>query len=119
MIHLYGIPNCDTTQKAIKWLQKQSVEFTFHDYKLEGVSSATLHKWLRSIPLSKLLNQRSTTYRELPAHDKEGVDDTEKAIDLMIRHNSLIKRPLIDFGNDNYVLGWNEQEMSALLGITR
>ena len=36
-IILYGIPNCDTVKKARVWLQAQGLEFTFHDFKKQGV----------------------------------------------------------------------------------
>jgi len=35
MIHIYGIPNCDTVKKSLDWLKKNKVEFTFHDFKKE------------------------------------------------------------------------------------
>ena len=35
---VYGIPNCDTTKKAMAWLKKHKISFGFHDYKKEGIS---------------------------------------------------------------------------------
>ena len=37
-ITMYGIPNCDTIKKAKKWLEKEGIEFQFHDYRKQGVS---------------------------------------------------------------------------------
>ena len=39
MIHLYGIPNCDTVKKARIWLDGQAIGYTFHDYKKEGAEA--------------------------------------------------------------------------------
>ena len=36
-ITLYGIPNCDTVKKARAWLAGQGVDYTFHDFKKQGV----------------------------------------------------------------------------------
>ena len=38
MITLYGISNCDTIKKAKKYLTDNNVEFTFHDYRKDGVN---------------------------------------------------------------------------------
>ena len=33
---IYGIKNCDTMKKARAWLDKDRVEYIFHDYKVDG-----------------------------------------------------------------------------------
>ena len=45
MIHLYGIPNCDTVKKARTWLEANGIEYAFHDYKKEGADPAKLADW--------------------------------------------------------------------------
>ena len=39
MITLYGISNCDTIKKAKKYLADNNIEFTFHDYRKDGVNT--------------------------------------------------------------------------------
>ncbi len=39
MLHLYGIPNCDTVKKARKWLDAHGADYAFHDYKKEGADA--------------------------------------------------------------------------------
>ena len=41
-ITLYGIPNCDTVKKARTWLAAQQLDFTFHDFKKQGLERATV-----------------------------------------------------------------------------
>ena len=41
-ITVYGIKNCDTMKKALKWLDEQGLEYHFHDYKKDGVPEALL-----------------------------------------------------------------------------
>lgn len=111
MITLYGIKTCDTVQKALKWLAAHSVPHTFHDYRELGIDKATIERWLKHLPLEKLLNKASTTYKELPDDKKAGAANKTTAIKLMLQHNTIIKRPVWDFGNDTYYLGWKEEEV--------
>jgi len=30
-IMVYGIPNCDTTKKALNWLKENKAAYTFHE----------------------------------------------------------------------------------------
>ena len=117
MITIYGIKNCDVVQKALKWLSTHNVPYTFHDYKEEGIAESTLDKWLLHFPLNKLVNLKSTTYRELSEAEKEEASDKASAIQLMMTHNSIIKRPVWDLGDGTFYLGWNEIELANLLRI--
>ncbi len=115
MITIYGIKNCDTMQKALKWLVAHGIEYRFHDYKESGIDRSTLEYWLKHLPLNKLVNLRSTTYKDLTNAEKEDVAMPESAITLMLKYNSIIKRPVWDLGNDKLYLGWDEKEISRLL----
>ena len=115
MITVYGIHNCDTTQKALKWLAAQGIPHHFHNYKESGIDEATIRKWLEVLPLGKVLNSRSTTFRELGAAAKAAQEDPAAAIKLMREHNSVIKRPLWDFGNGQFFAGWNEEAVKAII----
>lgn len=115
MIKLYGIHNCDTMQKALKWLDAKKQPYHFHNYKESGIDRATIEHWLQYLPADKLINTRSTTYRELTETEKAGINDKNKAIALMIKYNSIIKRPVWDFGNNVFFLGWDEQAISKML----
>src|SRR6185437_16874950 len=115
MITIYGIKNCDTMQKAMKWLNSRNVAYTFHNYKESGIDKETLKTWLRQFSTDKLINTRGTTYRELTDADKNSITDKNKAIALMMTHTSVIKRPVWDFGNGKFYLGWNENELNKML----
>ena len=58
----------------------------------------------------KLLNTRSTTWREL-------AEDARKAppLELLAAHPTLMKRPLIVDGDQMY-LGWDKATQAAVLG---
>jgi len=115
MITIYGIKNCDTMQKAMKWLQAKKIPFVFHDYKESGIDKATLELWLQHFSADKLVNLKSTTYRELPEKEKAGITEKGKAIAVMMKHHSIIKRPVWDLDNGKFFLGWNEEQIAAAL----
>lgn len=101
-------------QKALKWLNANHIEYIFHDYKEKGIDKDRLKKWLQHLPVDKLVNLRSTTYKELPEAEKD-ISTTAKAIKLMVNHNSIIKRPLWELSNEQYFLGWDEKKLSELI----
>jgi len=92
---IYGIKNCDTMKKARAWLDKHGVEYTFHDYKSAGIERAKLERWAKKVGWEALLNRAGTTFRNLPDNDKASLD-RKKAVALMMKHPSLIKRPVLD-----------------------
>ena len=102
-------------QKAIKWLDVKKKKFVFHDYKESGIDKATIDVWLKHFPIDKVINLRSTTFRELPESDRNSISDHSKAIALMMKHTSIIKRPVWDFGNNIFFLGWDEKELNKIL----
>ena len=102
-------------QKALKWLDAKKVAYTFHNYKEAGIDKATLEVWLQHFPTDKLINTKGTTYRALTDAEKAGIANKTKAIKLMMNNTSLIKRPVWNFGNGTYLLGWDEKEVSKLV----
>jgi len=115
MLTIYGIKNCDTMQKAMKWLDAKKVKYAFHNYKESGIDEATLKVWLKHFATDKLINTKGTTYRALSDADKASIGSPAKAIALMKNNTSLIKRPVWDFGNGEFFLGWDEKELSKLV----
>ncbi|MEO7728127.1 MAG: ArsC family reductase [Burkholderiales bacterium] len=94
---LYGIKNCDTMKKARAWLDKHSVEYAFHDYKVSGVERGLLDQWCGQTGWETLLNRAGMTFRKLAEKDKQGIDQ-RKAIALMLAQPSIIKRPVLSIG---------------------
>jgi arsenate reductase len=115
MIRIYGIKNCNTMQKAIKWLDAKKIKYEFHNYKESGIDKASLELWLKHFPTDKLINTKGTTYRALTDAEKASIGAKSKAISLMLKNTSLIKRPVWDFGDGRFFLGWDEKEASSLL----
>jgi arsenate reductase (glutaredoxin) len=110
---LYGIPNCDTTKKAMAWLTKNNIPFIFHDYKIKGISKNRLEEWFTKAKWELIFNKRSTTWRELPLIIQNKTNNPSAAIDLMMQNNSIIKRPIIEF-NGKLIIGFNEAQYKLL-----
>ena len=104
-ITIYGIKNCDTMKKARAWLGDRRVTYTFHDYKAAGIERERLERWCRQVGWEVLLNRAGTTFRKLPDRDKQ-VDDANAAIALMLAQPSLIKRPVLDLGGGELLVGF-------------
>jgi arsenate reductase len=95
MLTMYGIPNCDTIKKARTWLEQHKVDYTFHDYKKQGIDKALLEGWIKQVGWETLLNRAGTTFKKLPDADKSGLTE-KKAIALMLAQPSMIKRPVLE-----------------------
>jgi Spx/MgsR family transcriptional regulator len=110
-IILYGIPNCDTTKKAMAWLKKNNIDFSFHDYKQQGISRQKLVAWCNHQGWETIFNKRSTTWRELSDAEQKKVVNQSAAIKLMMENNSIIKRPVIEV-DEKLIIGFNEAEIT-------
>ncbi len=112
MITLYGIKNCDTMKKTKKWLEANELEYTFHDYRKDGLDK----DWLKAVVEAQgweiVLNKRGTTYRQLSDEQKSNIDN-EKAIELLAEHPAMIKRPILQ-KSDKTVVGFNEANLTEV-----
>jgi arsenate reductase len=114
-ITIYGIKNCDTMKKARAWLDKHGIDYTFHDYKTAGIERERLERWEKKVGWETLLNRAGTTFRKLPEKDKQ-VSDARKAIALMLEQPSMIKRPVLDLGRDQIVVGFKPELYEKAVG---
>lgn len=105
---IHGLKNCDTCRKAIKTLEAAGHAVEFQDIRATPLSRDQLSSLLDQFGPS-LLNQRSTTWRNLSEEDRE-----RPPLDLLLAHPTLMKRPLIR-QNDTYHLGWSKQVQAEIL----
>jgi Spx/MgsR family transcriptional regulator len=112
-IKMYGIKNCDTIKKARAFLYDQQIDFIFHDYRQDGLTAALLTEAAQQLGWQSLLNSRGTTWRGLSEQDKADVD-AAKALQLMLKHPALIKRPLLDI-NGTFHLGFSQPQYQQLI----
>ena len=112
MIKVYGIPNCDTVKKARAWLAEQGVAHEFHDFKKQGVPEDRLDAWLAAVGWERLLNRRGPTWRKLDPALQTGVVDGTSAKPVMVAHSSVIKRPVVEWG-DAITAGFDADDWAA------
>jgi arsenate reductase (glutaredoxin) len=115
MIHLYGIPNCDTVKKARVWLDAQSRAYTFHDYKKEGADPEKVAGWIAAAGLDVVVNRKGTTFRALSDADKARAADAATAPALLVANPSVIKRPIAEHAG-GILVGFTPDAWAAALG---
>ncbi|PID34058.1 MAG: arsenate reductase, partial [Thiotrichales bacterium] len=54
---LYGISNCDTIRKARKWLKERDIDYTFHDFRKDGLNPVQLRAWVDELGWEALINK--------------------------------------------------------------
>ena len=107
MIVIYGIRNCDTVKKALKWFEDNELEYEFYDYKKSGVDANKLQEFIKKFGWEKVINSKSRVLRALDEEKKP--TNAIEAIALMKENSSIIKRPIIDSGEIK-LLGFDAKE---------
>ena len=105
MLTIYGIKQCDTCRRALKWLAAQGVDHRFHDFRVDGLQDDLLNAWLSSSFAEKLVNRRSTTWRQLSEEQKQAA--VADLLPLLLEHPTLIKRPVITDGETILDVGFS------------
>ncbi|MFO8024937.1 ArsC family reductase [Thiohalophilus sp.] len=113
MLFLYGIKNCDTVKKARRWLEEHELEYTFHDFRQDGLDYDRLNDWAGQLGWEALLNRRSTTWRQLDESQRSNLDQSA-ALSLMKAHPTLIRRPVLDTSSQ-LVIGFSKNDYLRLL----
>ena len=111
-VTIHGIKACDTMKKARAWLEQRGVDYSFHDYKAEGIDRAHLEAWIKAVGWETVLNRAGTTFRKLPEADREGLNEA-KAIKLMLAQPSMIKRPVLETGKGVPLVGFKPEAYAA------
>ncbi len=107
MLKIYGIKNCDSVRKAIKFLKSHAIDYKFIDFRETPVAQADIGTWLKQTDLKTLFNTRGTTYRTLKLKELNLSD--EQKVTWLAKENMLLKRPVILYEN-NVIVGYNETE---------
>jgi len=106
---IYGIKNCDTVKKALKFLSSKSLPHEFIDFRENLISEDLYKKMEQGVGLEKLINKRSSTYRLLTDDEKQNI-----GYELVFKYPTLIKRPVL-IQNGDVMVGFSEKQYSVLL----
>jgi len=114
IVTVYGLRNCDTSRKAVKELAEAERHHRFVDVREEVDRVRKVPTWLDAVGTA-LINTRSTTWRNLSAEDRAIAE--EDPAGLLIAHPTLIKRPVIEFGEEVRI-GWSPAVKREILDLT-
>lgn len=111
MISMFAIPNCDTVKKARQFLEINSIDYEFINFKKKPPTKDQINEWsefLGALPI----NKKGATYRK---HKEvyEALSQSGK-IDFIIANPSLIKRPILVENAKTIAVGFSEEEYKTI-----
>ena len=113
-LKVYGLKKCSTCQKAVAWLDEHDLKHSFSDVKEFPLDSAQVAKWSRVLGgWEKIINRAGYTWRGLPSSETENLTE-KKAVALVLRNPSLIRRPLIEHADGSVTVGFSEKVRGQL-----
>jgi arsenate reductase-like glutaredoxin family protein len=107
-MEVFGIRSCDTCRKAEAALRAKGYDVAFRDVRKEPLNRSELAAFEAAFG-ADIVNHRSTTWR--------GLSDAEKAlpaVEALIAHPTLMKRPVISHGGV-LTLGWGNDVQAQYL----
>ncbi len=113
-VRMYGITNCDTVKKARAFLSLRGVAYEFIDYKKQGVPADSLDDWVAALGWERLLNRKGNTWRGLEDGARAAATDAAGATRLMLAHPSVIKRPVVVWGDGRTTVGFDADEWAQV-----
>ena len=107
-------PRCSTCKKAVKWLEDNSIDYTYRDIKLDNPSEEELRKWhaASGLPLKRFFNTSGMLYKEMKLKDKLPDMSEDEMFALLASDGLLVKRP-IAVADSTVLVGFKEAEWDA------
>ena len=104
-------PRCSTCKKAVKWLEDNSIDYTYRDIKLDNPSEEELRKWhaASGLPLKRFFNTSGMLYKEMKLKDKLPEMSEDEQFRLLASDGLLVKRP-IAVADGKVLVGFKEAE---------
>ncbi len=110
---LYGIKTCQTVKKARQWLEQHEKPYRYHDVRVDGLSAAQLADFAARVDWKLLLNRSSTAWRQLSTEQQSDLNQ-DKAIALILAAPTLMKRPVLDTG-EQLLVGFSAEHYETQL----
>lgn len=107
-LQVYGIPNCGTCKKALKWLDANDIAYDFINTKEHPPSREYLTDWVRTLTAKPMRNTSGLSYRALGEEKKTWSDD--QWIDAFVKDAMLLKRPLFVKEEKAVLVGFRASE---------
>ena len=91
---VYGIPHCDTVQRACDWFDAHGIAYELHDLRKEHIDARTIEHWIEVLGKDRLVNKASATWRTLDRGQREQVEEGNP-VPVLLANPTLIKRPVL------------------------
>ncbi|WP_372054064.1 ArsC/Spx/MgsR family protein [Tistrella mobilis] len=121
---LNGIKTCDTCRKAAKALEAAGRAHRVRDLRDDALKAEEAGAWLDQIGAERLVNRRSTTWRNLGDADRAVVEaaiagngDRAALAALLAREPTLVKRPVFTDEDGRIIALGFDAPAKAALGI--
>ena len=99
-------------KKAFRWLENNDLDYTFHDYKKQGIDESTILEAIKQCGWENVINRRGTTWRNLPEDIKSTMNDAQ-ALKVAQDNPSIVKRPLLNY-EDKIYLGFKDTQYAEI-----
>ena len=107
-LQVYGIPNCGTCKKALKWLDANGVDYDFVNTKEQPPSREQITDWVATLTARPMRNTSGMSYRALGEDKKTWSDD--QWIEAFLKDAMLLKRPLFVKDKQAVLVGFRAKE---------
>ena len=112
MIKVYGLKNCDTCRKALKWLVSEDIAHDFIDIRADTPPKTDIASWVDHVGLTTIVNKSSTTWRQLDDSVKDALSE-KNAAQLLADNPTLIKRPVFVL-DAHVVVGFKDAQKASV-----
>lgn len=109
-------PNCSSCQKALRWMSRRGIPYTYRDIKKDKPTYDEIKAWqARSrLPLKRFFNTSGLRYRTQKLAQRIPLMNEDAQLQLLASDGMLVKRPLL-IGEDFVLVGFREAEWEARL----
>lgn len=107
-LKVFGIPNCGTCKKAIKWLDEQQLAYEFINTRKAPPTEEAIRGWVEALGSKPMRNTSGQSYRAL-GEAKANWDD-EAWIRAFASDAMLLKRPLFEKDGRAVLAGFRAKE---------
>ena len=105
-VTVYCIDTCSTCKTARRELEAAGYAVFWRDVKAKDMGLDDWQSIEEAVGWESMVNRQSQTWRKLDEADKSGLD-RNTALELLVKHPTLMKRPVIDRGN-GMTVGWTD-----------
>ena len=116
VLKVYGLKNCDTCRKALKFLAAKKVAHEVIPIREKPPTVAELRTMLGHLggDLRKLFNTAGQDYRALDMKTRLPTMKVDEALTLLASNGNLVKRPFV-LSTKSGAVGFREEEWAQLV----